>query len=100
MYASIRRYAGDVALADRLVEHEDEVRALISGVPGFRAYYLVRGDEATASITICDDRAGAEESNKVAAGWLRENLSDVAVAPPELTAGDIVIHGMVASARA
>jgi len=100
MYASIRRYAGDVALADRLAEHEDEVRALISGIPGFRAYYLVRGDDATTSITICDDRAGAEQSNKVAAGWLRENLSDVTVAPPQVTAGDIVIHGMAASSKA
>jgi hypothetical protein len=99
MFASIRRYAGDTALADRLVEHEDEVRALISGVPGFRAYYLVRGDDATASITICDDRAGVDESNKVAAGWLRENLPEAAGAPPQVTAGDVVIHGVLASAR-
>jgi hypothetical protein len=99
MYASIRRYAGDAALADRLVEHEDEVRALISGVPGFRAYYLVRGADAAASITICDDQAGADESNKLAANWLRENLSDVSIAPPEITAGDVVIYDAVASAR-
>lgn len=99
MYASIRRYTGDAALADRLVEHEDEVRALISAVPGFRAYYLVRGADAAASVTVCDDQAGAEESNKVAANWLHENLSDVNISAPEITAGDVVIHGAAASAR-
>ena len=69
MFASIRRYAGDTALADQLMEHEDEVRKLISGVPGYCAYYLVRGEDATTSITICDDRRGADESTRIAAGW-------------------------------
>jgi hypothetical protein len=100
MFASIRRYAGDTALADQLVEHEDEVRSLISGVRGFRAYYLVRGEDATASITICDDRMGTDESNRIAAEWLRENLPNAAKKAPQITAGDVVIHGVMAGSRA
>ena len=99
MFASVRRYAGNTALADRLVEHEDEVRSLIAGVAGFRAYYLVKGADSTASVTICDDQAGADESNTIAAVWLRENLPDAATTPPQVTAGDVVIHGVVAAAH-
>ena len=92
MYASIRLYQGDTALAGHLVEHEAAVRTLISGVEGFQSYHLVNGDAGTASITICDDRAGAEESNRLAAGWLKENAPSSAITPPQVTAGDVVIH--------
>jgi hypothetical protein len=93
MYATIRRYEGDSGLADRLAERGDEVRALISGVAGFRAYYLVRSDDGSASITVCDTREGAEESNRVAAEWLRENLPDAATTAPRVTAGEVVLDG-------
>jgi len=93
MYATVRRYEGNRALADRLAERADEVRSLISGVSGFLAYYLVRGTNGTASITICDDEAGTEESNRIASNWLRENMPDAATAPPHVTAGEVVISG-------
>ena len=100
MFASIRRYAGDTALADQLMEHEDEVRKLISGVPGYRAYDLVRGEDATTSITICDDRRGADESTRIAAGWLHANLPDAAKVAPMVSAGEVVMHDVMASTRA
>ena len=63
MYATIRRYENNEALADRLAKRSDDIQALISGVPGFRAYYLVRSPDGTASITVCDDQTGAEEES-------------------------------------
>ena len=91
MYASVRTYAGNQGLADTLAEHEDEIRQVIGGIDGFRAYYLVKGEDATTSISVFDDRAGAEESNRAAAAWLAENLPDLGVAPPQVTAGEVVI---------
>jgi hypothetical protein len=38
-----------------------------------------------------EDRAGAEESNRAAAAWLAENLPDLDIAPPQVTAGEAVI---------
>lgn len=92
MYATIRFYQGDTALAGHLVDHQDSVRTLISGVTGFRSYHLVSGDAGTTSITICDDQAGADESNRLAAGWLKENAPSSAITPPQVTAGDVVIQ--------
>lgn len=91
MYATIRRYANNPDLADRLAARSDEVRALISGVAGFRAYHLVRSNDGTASITVCDDKAGTEESNRLAASWLQENMPDAVPAAPQVTAGEIVV---------
>ena len=91
MYASVRTYAGNSALADALAEHEDEIRQVIGGINGFKAYYLVKGEDATTSISVFDDRAGAEESNRAAAAWLADNLPDLGVAPPQVTAGEVLI---------
>jgi hypothetical protein len=92
MYATVRSYAESGGLADALVENESAIRDLISGIEGFRAYYFVRGDgNASASVSVFDDRAGAEESNRVAAQWIAENLSGVAISAPSVTAGEVAV---------
>ena len=92
MYATIRHYSGSSELADALIENENDVRQLLTGIGGFRAYYLVRaGADATASVSVFDDAAGAQESTRVAAEWLRENLPGLAIGAPEVTAGDVVL---------
>jgi hypothetical protein len=92
MHATIRNYSGNRELADALVANEGEVKRLISGIDGFRAYYLVRTSEGdTASVSVFDDSSGAEESTRVAADWIRENLSDLSVSPPQVVAGEVVI---------
>jgi len=90
MYASVRSYASGGDLVDALVENESEVRDLISGINGFQAYYVVRGERGDAvSVSVFDDRAGAEESNRVAADWVRSNLPDLALSPPHIVAGEV-----------
>ena len=93
MYATVRRYAADRGLVDALVEHQGEVRDLLTGIDGFRAYYMLRTSEGGAvSISVYDDAAGAEASNAAAAGWVRDNLPELAAAgPPETTAGDVAV---------
>jgi hypothetical protein len=91
MYASVRTYAGNRDLADTLAEHEDEIREVIRGIDGFKAYYLVKGSDATTSVSVFEDEAGAEESNSAAAAWLAENLPDLGLAPPQVNAGEVLI---------
>lgn len=91
MYASVRTYAGNRELADRLAEHEDEVRQVISGIDGFEAYYLLRTPDGTTSVSVFADQAGAEESNRAAAAWLAENLPDLELSPPQVAAGEAVV---------
>jgi hypothetical protein len=93
MYVTVRKYAGNRDLVDALVENESEVKRLLTDIDGFRAYYLVRtGDGDAMSISVYDNERGGEESSRAAAAWLGENLTDLSVSAPEVTAGEAVIN--------
>jgi len=92
MYAVVRRYTASSALADALVAREDEVRELISTVPGFVTYYAVRDGDTLATVTVCQDKEGTDESTRRAAAWVRENLADANLTPPELTQGNVFLN--------
>jgi heme-degrading monooxygenase HmoA len=92
MYVTVRRYAGSRDLVDALVENESEVKRLITDIDGFRAYYLVRTEDGEAmSISVYDSESGAAESSRAAAAWVGENLKDLSVSAPQVTAGEAVI---------
>jgi heme-degrading monooxygenase HmoA len=91
MYATVRTYSGSSDLADALVEKESDVKRLISAIDGFRAYYLVRTGDGAVSVSVYDDQAGAEESTRQAAEWIRDNLSDLSVGQPQVSAGEVEI---------
>ena len=92
MYATVRVYPGKSELAAELRSHQESVKGAISAVPGFKAYYFVdTPDGGGASITVCDDQAGAEASNTAAAAWIAANLAGRAIPPPAISAGEVVI---------
>ncbi|MFI6599391.1 hypothetical protein ACIBHX_24330 [Nonomuraea sp. NPDC050536] len=94
MYATVRRYEGvtDPAEAGRRVS--EGFVALISQVPGFVAYYWVdAGDGVMLSTSVYEDQAGAEESTRRAAGFVREQLASLLPNPPQVTAGEVVASG-------
>ena len=91
MFATIRVYSGSSDLADALVENESEVKRLIGDIDGFQAYYLVRTADGAASVSVYDDQAGATASDEAARSWVSENLPELNVAPPQVSAGDVVI---------
>ena len=93
MYVVVRTYSGQGAseLFDLLEQREDDVKALISGVPGFVNYAAVRSGDGGVTVTVCEDKAGTDESSRRAAEWVKENASGTAN-PPEITEGDAVLH--------
>lgn len=91
MYAVIRAYAGNSELADTLAEHEEDIRQVIGGINGFKAYYLLKLAEGTSTVSVFEDQEAAEESSRVAAAWLAENLPDLNVGAPYVTAGNVVM---------
>lgn len=93
MHLVVRRYTGASALVDAMTQRQQEVRDLISTVPGFRAYYAARtgGGDALATVTVCDDKAGTDESTRRAREWVRANLSGASITPPEVTEGETFI---------
>jgi len=92
MHATVRNYAGVEGIADALVEHEDEVKRLITAIDGFQAYYLIKTSDGAISISVYDDQSGAEESTRQAGAWVRENLPDLATSSPQVSVGEVVIQ--------
>jgi hypothetical protein len=94
MYASVRRYETDPGSVDELMRRVEEgFVPIISKAPGFVAYYaLDAGEGVVASITVFEDQAGAEESDRMAADWVKENVASLLPTPPEVTAGDVRVH--------
>jgi heme-degrading monooxygenase HmoA len=90
MYAVIRNYPGNSELADQLAARSDEVKELVSGISGFRGYYLLRAENGCATVSVYDDKAGADESSSRAAAWLQEHATEITSAAPEITAGEVV----------
>ena len=94
MYATVRRYEGvtDPREAGRRVD--EGFVPLISQIPGFVAYYWVdAGGGVMISTTVYQDQAGAQESNRKAAEWLRQNnMAALLPNPPQTTAGEVLAH--------
>ena len=93
MYAVVRSYSGQGVseLFEQLERRNDEVRDLIGGVPGFVSYTALRSSEGGVTVTVCQDKAGTDESSRRAAEWVKENISTMAT-PPVITEGSTVVH--------
>jgi hypothetical protein len=93
MHVVVRSYSeqGASALFDLLGQREEDVKALISGVPGFVSYAAFRSGDGGMTVTICQDKAGTDESSRRAAEWVRENVSTT-VDPPAVTQGSTVLQ--------
>ncbi len=95
MYAAVRRYEGitDDAEAGRLVG--ESFIPLLEHVPGFIAYYWIdAGGGAMASLSVFDDKAGADESVRLAHEWVAENAAELIPNPPQVTEGLVVASNM------
>jgi hypothetical protein len=89
MHVVVRSYSGQGAseLFEAMERGVDEVKELITGVPGFGSYAAFRSDGGVMTVTVCDDKAGTDESSNRAAAWIKENVSDASVDPPEISEG-------------
>lgn len=92
MYAIVRNYSGAGAkqLFDVLEQRKAEVEANLRKVPGLVSYTLARGGDGGMAITVCNDKAGADESVKVAREWIRRNAADVPAYPPAIMEGPVI----------
>jgi hypothetical protein len=93
MYAVVRSYSGQGAsdLFDLLDQREEEVKSLISGVPGFVSYAAFRSGGGGMTVTVCQDKAGTDESSRRAGEWVKENVSTID-SPPKITEGETVLQ--------
>ena len=94
MHAAIRQYQVDPGSVDEITRGLNEgLLPRIKEVYGFQAYYAIdAGGGRMASISVFEDRAGAEESTRMAADWIRQNMASLIPNPPEVLEGEVVVH--------
>ena len=93
MYAVIRRYQFDPKSSEEISRHVREgFIPLLRKTPGFVTYHwLDTGDGVGASLSIFNDKAGAEESVRLAAAYVQEHLAGL-LGKPEVTQGEVKAH--------
>jgi hypothetical protein len=90
----VRTYSGKGAkeLFDVLEKRKTDVEQVMRSVRGFVSYTLARNNDGGFSVTVCNDKAGIDESVQKARDWVAKNAANAGAAPPKVTAGTTMIH--------
>jgi hypothetical protein len=94
MHAVVRTFAGPAAkqLFDMLEARRQEVETLIRPVRGLVCYSLIRTAEGGVSVTVCEDKAGTDQSSQIAREWIAKNAADLGVSAPAIFEGSVVVQ--------
>ena len=94
MHAVLRTYAGAGAqpLIELLEQRKSEVEELMRSVSGLVSYTFVRTAEGAVTVTVCQDKAGTDESVRVAREWTQKNAPNVSATPPAISEGSVIVH--------
>jgi heme-degrading monooxygenase HmoA len=88
MYVAIRRLKAQPGSIDEAVRRvENGLVPILSSVPGFIEYDVVQvGEDVGLTISFFETQEQADESNRRAADWVKQNLAPLAAGPHEIVA--------------
>ncbi|CAB3796591.1 hypothetical protein [Pararobbsia alpina] len=94
MKTVVRRYSGKGAkeLFDLLEKQTADIEQLMRTVKGFVSYTLARSGDGGFSVTVCNDKAGVDESSQKAKDWLAKNAGSANASAPEVSEGSVILH--------
>lgn len=92
MYVVVRTWENAGALADALLQRQQEVKDLMGTVPGLVAYYATRSGDTLTTVTVTEDQEGSRESTRRAGQWVKENLSGTSISSPQITEGEAFVQ--------
>ena len=90
-WLTVRRYEGvtDTKKAAQIVE--EGFVPLISKLPGFISYYWTdAGNDVMISVSVYTNKEAEEESNRIAADFVKQHMTALLPNPPRVTAGHVV----------
>jgi hypothetical protein len=90
-YLTVRRYDSVTDSKEAARRVQEEFIPLISKTPGFISYYWVdEGDNVMVSVSVFATREEEEESNRIAADFVKQHIAPLLPKPPQITAGQVV----------
>ena len=98
MHAVIRTYTGrgGTELFDLLENRTAEVESIMRSITGFASYLLVRTADGGTSVTVCQDKAGADESVRRAKEWVAQNGPAIGTIEPVVSEGRVILQAETA----
>jgi hypothetical protein len=72
--------------------HTADIEKLMRGVKGFVSYMPMRTGDGGLTITVCQDKAGADESSRKAKEWVQKNAPKTGAVTPVVSEGPVVLH--------
>jgi hypothetical protein len=97
MYAIIRRYTAKATIDPKTIDAfkhrlEDGFVPLAREIHGFHGYYAVNvGNKQLFTIGLFDDKAGAAESTRKAADFVKKDPLKDQLGSPEIFEGDLLV---------
>ena len=74
MYVAVRTYDNVPDIEAAGAQVAETFVPEVTGIEGFIAYYFLGADDGTmVSVTVCEDKAGADESVTIARAWVEEH---------------------------
>ena len=96
MYAIIRRYTYKTGTVDRKtideLKRQTEDKFAVQDIRGFHSYYMVNvNNKELVSIGVFDDKAGAAESTRRAAEFVKTLSIRDQISAPEVIEGELLV---------
>jgi hypothetical protein len=105
MQTVVRTYSGQGGkkLFDVLEKHPADVEKLLRSIKGFVGYTLARSSDGGIytlarssdgglSVTVCQHKAGVDESIQKAQDWIAKNAESTGVAEAKISEGTVIVH--------
>jgi hypothetical protein len=92
MQTVLRSYSGAGAkeLFELLEKRGKDVEALMDSVEGLVSYTLVRSGDGGFSVTVCQGKAGLDDSVRRAKDFIAKNAGSIGASAPEVTEGTVI----------
>ena len=87
----VMRSHSNTEVANILVKHRDEIERLIRQVPGFISWTLIKTGDTCITATICQDKAGCDQSMQVARDWLGKNAPNT-LSTMQVQEGEVLLR--------
>ena len=93
LFAAIRRAKVKPGMAGEFAKRvEAGALPVMQKMDGFKAYYLIFGDDDTViAVSLYSNKAVAEGSTQKLMPWIKENLGPLLAAPTEAIDGEVAV---------
>jgi hypothetical protein len=94
MHAVLRTYSGKGVeeLFDVIEKNKADAEKVLRSVKGFVGYSIARTSSGGFSLTVCKDKAGADESSAKARDWIKQHASNAGASAPAISEGTVIFH--------